>query len=655
MKQKPERMDYPLYLDKVFGCWLGKCVSGTIGAPYEGMKQLLDFEYDPVFLDELIPNDDLDLQVLWLEVLEQKGVNFSSRDLAKAFSEKCPYAPGEYAVFKKNYRRGIDPPLCGKFNNRYYLEGMGSPIRAEIWACVAPGNPQLAADLSEKDGVLDHAGNSVYAERFFAAMESQAFFECDLDCLVETGMKQIPADSRIALLIRDVRDWCRTGEDWKYIRSRIIREYGHPSCTNLFENIGFTLLALYAGKGNLIETTMIALNCGFDTDCSCATAGALLGIIHGAEALMKKHQLKDIGYLLEVDVKRRSDKIRDLAEDTCAMGLYFSGRLNDQLEITGGPDTPEIAGDLPGILNYRVDYEYNLPNIGLGESKMVTVTLRNQSGGKMEGDLTLNGPAGWQYKLSTSRLVVEAGDSAQLKIDIMVPDLLPVLEEQNLFDLQFKTKAGVYSHRFGLVGAAVWRAFGPFWENSQTIPPLDYKESYLDHIKGENESDRIDNIHRYHNNNRVDMEKVYLSPKEIVAGLPGKDRRDARYEGIRVQLPEDRFCLSQVFGFQGPCVVYMERVLISPEDRRACIQVGHTDAFTLWINGELACSKNNVDWSTSGNVNLLEYPIRKGENHLVMKLVRRSAHADFSLIFRETNPWRDHYHDFASKNPASTD
>ena len=39
-------LDYTRYLDKVYGCWLGKCIVGTVGAPYEGMKQLLHLEFD---------------------------------------------------------------------------------------------------------------------------------------------------------------------------------------------------------------------------------------------------------------------------------------------------------------------------------------------------------------------------------------------------------------------------------------------------------------------------------------------------------------------------------------------------------------------------------------------------------------------------------
>src|SRR5512133_163374 len=117
-------IEYKDYLDKVYGCWIGKGVAGTIGAPYEGAKELMDLEYDPSIIENMLPNDDLDLQVLWLAVLEEKGVRFTSDDLADAFLNRCKYGPGEYAYFKKNYARGIHPPVSGSFNNRYYCEGM---------------------------------------------------------------------------------------------------------------------------------------------------------------------------------------------------------------------------------------------------------------------------------------------------------------------------------------------------------------------------------------------------------------------------------------------------------------------------------------------------------------------------------------------------
>ena len=75
---------------------------------------------------------------------------------------------------------------------------------------------------------------------------------------------------------------------------KLLFKYGHPDCTNLFENIGITLIALLLGEGDMIKTGMMALNCGFDTDCTCATAGAVLGFIAGADAIIEKHGWNDV-------------------------------------------------------------------------------------------------------------------------------------------------------------------------------------------------------------------------------------------------------------------------------------------------------------------------------------------------------------------------
>lgn len=95
------KITYQDYFSKVYGCWLGKCIAGNVGAPYEGMKQKLSLKYTPEYLEKMLPNDDLDLQVLWLEVLRKKGEYFTSDDLAEIFAANCDYAPGEYAFSKK--------------------------------------------------------------------------------------------------------------------------------------------------------------------------------------------------------------------------------------------------------------------------------------------------------------------------------------------------------------------------------------------------------------------------------------------------------------------------------------------------------------------------------------------------------------------------
>ena len=67
------------YKDKVRGCWLGKNVGGSLGAPYECRRGVFDLEFYTHDLSQgVLPNDDLDLQLIWLNAAEKYGRNTDS-------------------------------------------------------------------------------------------------------------------------------------------------------------------------------------------------------------------------------------------------------------------------------------------------------------------------------------------------------------------------------------------------------------------------------------------------------------------------------------------------------------------------------------------------------------------------------------------------
>ncbi|RLF19052.1 MAG: hypothetical protein DRZ82_06995 [Thermoprotei archaeon] len=338
MRNMRKCLHYSKYFDKVYGGWLGKCIGGVIGTQTEGQKKLHDFTEDNIIPKEIPPNDDLDLQVLWLHAIQQRGLFITSRDLAEEWIEHCWYWFNEYGRFIKNFHRGIDPPVSGWFDNEYFCESMGCPIRSEIWAFIFPGNPDLAAKYAEIDGVLDHTNNSVWAERFLSAMESMTFFESDIGKLIKIGLKYVPQDSKLYHLINFVLSLKKRGLSWIEAREEVLKRYGSPDFTSVFQNIGFTLIALLWGDYDFTKTLLIALNSGYDTDCTCATACAILGSILGASRIPKKWKelLKD-EFVMGFKLERRSYKISDLARETCDVGVIASKTINKAVEIVGAP------------------------------------------------------------------------------------------------------------------------------------------------------------------------------------------------------------------------------------------------------------------------------------------------------------------------------
>ena len=127
--------------NKVLGCWFGKNIGGTLGAPFEWRRQINHVtDYTQDLGGKALPNDDLDIQLLWLIALEERKMNVDARDLAYYFSIFVTPHWGEYGTAKTNMKLGMESPFCGLENNAY-RHSCGSYIRSEIWACIAAGTP----------------------------------------------------------------------------------------------------------------------------------------------------------------------------------------------------------------------------------------------------------------------------------------------------------------------------------------------------------------------------------------------------------------------------------------------------------------------------------------------------------------------------------
>lgn len=61
------------YKDKVLGCLYGKNIGGTLGAPFECYRGVHDVNFYTQDTSKPIPNDDVDLQLVWLRAVEMEG------------------------------------------------------------------------------------------------------------------------------------------------------------------------------------------------------------------------------------------------------------------------------------------------------------------------------------------------------------------------------------------------------------------------------------------------------------------------------------------------------------------------------------------------------------------------------------------------------
>lgn len=298
------KLSFPVYRDKIMGCWTGKNIGGVLGAPFEGRRQINHVDwYTQDLRGNPPPNDDLDLQLVWLNAVEEYGRAVDASLLGEYWLTYIIPDWVEYGAGKNNLRMGLVPPLSGVLDNRY-RDSCGCFIRSELWACLAPGRPELAVRYAYEDAIVDHAGDGMFGELFWAAVQSAAFVESDRQRLTDIGLSYIPASCGVAVAVRTAIHSYESGRTFEQARADVLTavpgsfgiqnsrmdEYpadvpaGAPGY-DAPSNIGIAMIGWLYGEGDFGRSLCIAVNCGEDTDCTSATLGATLGIILGRKGI----------------------------------------------------------------------------------------------------------------------------------------------------------------------------------------------------------------------------------------------------------------------------------------------------------------------------------------------------------------------------------
>ena len=315
--------------DKVYGAWLGRSAGCLLGQPVEGWYQdrLLGFlkesgnlpvngymssdvsgeirkKYDIVDEKEVYggcmvnwvnniecmpEDDDTNYTILALKLMEQKGYNFTPDDVGECWLNCLPvlHVCTAERVAYINMVNNLSPPASAGYRNAY-REYIGAQIRGDFYGYVCPGDAAKAARLAWKDACISHTKNGIYGEMFAAAMLAEAAKETDMRKIIRTALLQIPPKSRLAEAIEEILSWHMQRVDAEEavhrIRQRFDERFGYDWC-HVIPNAMIVCAGLLYGELDFSRTMHICLTAAFDTDCNCATAGSVLGLILGAEKI----------------------------------------------------------------------------------------------------------------------------------------------------------------------------------------------------------------------------------------------------------------------------------------------------------------------------------------------------------------------------------
>jgi len=299
------------YAERVYAGVLGKTIGVYLGRPFEGwtyarilaeLGPIEGYVHERLGQPLVVVDDDLSGTFTFLRALADYG---ASRDITPAqigqtwlnylIDGRSTLWWGGLGTSTEHtaYLRlaaGIPAPRSGSIalNGQVVAEQIGAQIFIDGWAMVAPGDPQLAAELARRAASVSHDGAAVEAAQLLAGMEALAFVESNIDTLLDGGLRCIPADSLIARLASDLREWRAEFPDWRVARQHLAEHYGYDKYgggCHVLPNHGVVLLGLLYGGGDFQRSLMIANTSGWDTDCNSGNLGCLLGLRGGLAAL----------------------------------------------------------------------------------------------------------------------------------------------------------------------------------------------------------------------------------------------------------------------------------------------------------------------------------------------------------------------------------
>lgn len=292
--------------DKIKGAWAAQTIGVTFGAPVEFRynstmiqdNQKLNWNDSSLsveYRDRPGTYDDIYMDLSFMQVIEDKGVDAPAQDFANSF------AKADYALWfanqtaRYNIQNGLTPPQSGHWLNNPCADDIDFQIEADFAGLMNPGMVNSAVSVCDKVGHIMNYGDGYYGGVYVAALYSLALVSDDvkeIESIAKEALKVIPAESKFAQCISDIIKWhAEEPNDWKSTWAKANRKWsvdiGSPS--GVFQpfnidakiNAAWVVMGLLYGNGDFTRTFEIAARCGDDADCNPASAGGILAAIVG--------------------------------------------------------------------------------------------------------------------------------------------------------------------------------------------------------------------------------------------------------------------------------------------------------------------------------------------------------------------------------------
>ena len=206
------------------------------------------------------------------------------------------------------------PPATGEPKNNPEFEMIDAQLTTEIFGLFAPKRPDIALEMAKLPVQTTARFNAQWISEFYVTMYSLASAidrtksnKDDILWMANEARKGLPNDSYSAKMYDFVKSRYLANIPWEQTRDEVYQRYqveqadGYDMtsknryCNGCFAagiNFASSLISLFYGEGNIVQTIKIAALAGWDSDNPAATWGGLLGFVIGKDGIEKAFNRK---------------------------------------------------------------------------------------------------------------------------------------------------------------------------------------------------------------------------------------------------------------------------------------------------------------------------------------------------------------------------
>ncbi|HEY4544681.1 MAG TPA: ADP-ribosylglycohydrolase family protein [Tissierellaceae bacterium] len=314
-----------LALNKALGALSGLAIGDSFGDASRKQENQMKYGITTDFNKGASwSTDDTEFALLTAQILIESEGNLQIQDVVDgwlkyvAVQDDFPRGGSSEIEGARNIKRGIMPPLSGKYNAYHHSDG--SAMRISPIGIVCAGDPKKAAEMAEIDACISHYRDGIWGAQAVAAAVSVAMVDGSIDEIIDAAYSVIPEDSWFYFTMNKAMEIVDNSngnffDAWMPLHDELWTTYKAAVPEAVSAAFGILKLVNKDFKTGVIA----AGNFGRDADTIGAIVGAILGAKYGADNIPKDWMEKTrypSGTCLEftngLDIKKVSENLVDL-------------------------------------------------------------------------------------------------------------------------------------------------------------------------------------------------------------------------------------------------------------------------------------------------------------------------------------------------------